>query len=55
MQAYLQRLLDSGDFPHLANPGLDAGPSPTEQQRRFDAGLDWLLTGFTTTLADGGG
>jgi hypothetical protein len=37
MQAYLQRLLDSGDFPHLAG-----------------AGLDWLLTGFTTTLAGGG-
>jgi AcrR family transcriptional regulator len=55
MQAYLQRLLDSGDLPHLAGPGLDAGPSPADQQRRFDAGLDWLLTGFTTTLADGSG
>jgi Tetracyclin repressor-like, C-terminal domain len=55
MQAYLQRLLDSGDFPHLAGPGLDAGLSPADHQRLFDAGLDWLLTGFTTTLTDSGG
>src|SRR5215470_4941229 len=54
MQAYLQRLLDSGDFPHLAGAGLDAGLPTADHQRRFDAGLDWLLTGFTTTLADGG-
>jgi AcrR family transcriptional regulator len=55
MQSYLQRLLDTGDYPHLAGQGLDAGPAPDEEQRRFDAGLDWLLTGFTTTLTDGGG
>lgn len=54
MQAYLQRLFDSGDFPHLAGAGLDAGLSPADHQRLFDAGLDWLLTGFTTTLASGG-
>src|SRR5215470_321255 len=53
-QAYLQRLLGSGDFPHLARLGLDAGLPPADQQRLFDAGLDWLLTGFTTTLPDGG-
>jgi AcrR family transcriptional regulator len=53
-QAYLQRLLDSGDFPHLAGLDLDAGLSPADYQRQFDAGLDWLLTGFTTTLAGGG-
>src|SRR5215471_16159670 len=52
-QAYLQRLLDSGDFPHLARQGPDAGLSPADHQRLFDAGLDWLLAGFTTTLADG--
>jgi AcrR family transcriptional regulator len=54
MQAYLQRLLDSGDFPHLADLGLDAGLSAADHQRLFDAGLNWLLTGFTTTLADDG-
>jgi len=53
-RAHLQRLLDSGDFPHLAGLGLDAGLSPAEQQRLFDAGLEWLLTGFTTTPAGGG-
>src|SRR5215831_2228937 len=53
-RAYLQRLLDSGDFPHLARLGPDAGLPPADQQRLFDAGLDWLLTGFTTTLPDGG-
>jgi len=52
-QAYLQRLLGSGDFPHLAGAGLDAGLPPADHQRLFDAGLDWLLAGFTTTLADG--
>src|SRR5215510_7040487 len=52
-RAYLQRLLDSGDFPHLARLGLDAGLPHADQQRSFDAGLDWLLAGFTTTLADG--
>src|SRR5215469_3193182 len=51
-QAYLQRLLGSGDFPHLAGQSLDARLSPADHQRLFDAGLDWLLTGFTT-LADG--
>jgi AcrR family transcriptional regulator len=53
-RAYLQRLLDSGDFPHLARLGPDAGLPHADQQRLFDAGLDWLLTGFTTTLPDGG-
>ena len=53
MQAYLQRLLGSGDFPHLARLGHGAGIPPADHQRRFDAGLDWLLAGFTTTLADG--
>jgi AcrR family transcriptional regulator len=53
-QAYLQRLIDSGDFPQLAGLDIDAGLSPTDHERLFDAGLDWLLTGFTTTLADGG-
>jgi len=52
-RAYLQRLLDSGDFPQLAGLGLDAGLPHADQQRLFDAGLDWLLTGFTTTLTDG--
>src|SRR5215831_4410786 len=52
-QAYLQRLLDSGDFPQLAGLGPGAGLSPADHQRRFDAGLDWLLAGFTTTLTDG--
>jgi AcrR family transcriptional regulator len=53
-RAYLQRLLDSGDFPHLADLGLDAALSPAEQQRLFDAGLEWLLTGFTATPAGSG-
>src|SRR5215470_4028630 len=53
-RAYLQRLLGSGDFPHLARLGPDAGIPPADHQRLFEAGLDWLLAGFTTTLADGG-
>jgi len=52
-QAYLQRLLDSGDFPQLASLGPDAGIPPADHQRLFDAGLDWLLAGFTTALTDG--
>ena len=52
-QAYLQRLIDSGDFPHLARLGLGPGIPPADHQRRFDAGLDWLLVGFTTTLTGG--
>jgi AcrR family transcriptional regulator len=52
-RVYLQRLLDSGDFPQLAGLGPDAGLSPADHQRVFDAGLDWLLAGFTTTLTDG--
>src|SRR5215472_3998059 len=52
-QAYLQRLIDSGDFPHLARLGQGPGIPPADHQRLFDAGLDWLLAGFTTTLTDG--
>src|SRR5262245_19655373 len=51
-QAYLQRLIASGDFPHLAAQGLNAGLPSAVHQRLFDAGLEWLLAGFTTTLAD---
>ncbi len=46
--AYLQRLLATGDFPHLAGLDINAGLSPADYDRLFEAGLDWLLTGFTT-------
>ncbi|MBO2456402.1 TetR/AcrR family transcriptional regulator [Actinomadura violacea] len=41
-QAYVRKLLESGDFPHL-NSVLDAG---LFSQEDFDLGLKWLLDGI---------
>jgi AcrR family transcriptional regulator len=46
--AYLERLVDSGEFPHLAAFGAE-GLLPDENDKpTFETGLDWLLTGIAT-------
>jgi hypothetical protein len=49
--AYLQRLIDSGDFPHLAGFGTEALLHDENEEQGFDTGLDWLLTGIAAELS----
>jgi hypothetical protein len=49
MQPYFQRLIDSGEFPHLA-PILKGG-IPAHAMT-FEHGLDWLLDGIARSLEE---
>jgi AcrR family transcriptional regulator len=46
LQPYLRRLIEGGDYPHLAAM-LAAGPSEDDN---FERGLHWLLDGFAREL-----
>jgi AcrR family transcriptional regulator len=45
-EAYLQGLADSGDFPNLAAFGAAGLLRNDYDEHAFEAGLNWLLTGF---------
>uniref|UniRef100_UPI0010410E68 TetR/AcrR family transcriptional regulator n=1 Tax=Candidatus Protofrankia californiensis TaxID=1839754 RepID=UPI0010410E68 len=54
MQGYLRALIDTGDFPRIADLGPDL-PLLTdhgEAQQRFDEGLEWVLAGIAASLSE---
>jgi AcrR family transcriptional regulator len=50
LQPYLRRLIEGGDYPHLAGM-LAAGPPETTDGDDFERGLRWLLDGFARDLS----
>jgi AcrR family transcriptional regulator len=47
---YIDRLIASGEFPHLARAGAEHALPADDDEHIFEAGLDWLLTGISASL-----
>lgn len=47
---YLDRLIDTGEFPHLARLGAGGLLTTADKDRSFETGLEWLLSGISTSL-----
>jgi AcrR family transcriptional regulator len=50
--AYLQQLVRSGDFPHLAAFGTQGVIHEAPEDCSFETGLDWLLAGIAAEIGD---
>lgn len=51
-EAYLGRLTETGDFPHLRQLGNPTSMWRSDLGDVFDDGLNWLLAGFAATLPE---
>jgi AcrR family transcriptional regulator len=51
LRRYLQELLASGDFPHVASLGPPEPTSAADRDRYFALGLEWLLSGVEASTA----
>jgi AcrR family transcriptional regulator len=49
--AYLDRVLASGQYPHLASSGGAGVIAEQDPERTFEAGLDLLIAGIAATIA----
>jgi AcrR family transcriptional regulator len=58
VRGYLRRMVDTGDFPHLAEIGVDDLPLSLGMgdgaDQRFEEGLTWLLAGIAVSLPNDG-
>ncbi|WP_250285520.1 MULTISPECIES: TetR/AcrR family transcriptional regulator [unclassified Frankia] len=54
VQSYLRTLVDTGDFPRIAelDPDLSALTDHGDAQQRFDEGLAWVLAGIAASLPE---
>jgi hypothetical protein len=51
IQSYLQGLLDTGQFPNLAELGAESLLHGIDEEPTSETGLDWLLTGLAVQLS----
>jgi AcrR family transcriptional regulator len=49
--AYLERVVASGEYPHLAGFGASGVIAEQDPERTFEAGLDLLIAGIAATVA----
>jgi AcrR family transcriptional regulator len=51
VETYQRALMATGEFPHLARAGSTEPESPQDLEKLFTLGLDWLLSGISTSLS----